>query len=327
MADKSNDASNGNGESAADSIADKFAGLKTQYEAEESGRNASDVDEEEDKTNTGDAEADNADDAANDTGTDDSDDDSTDDSTDDAAGDNDKGKQGSEFRLTQFKGEKGTTEEYTKNLEDGYLNSTQEALKLKDQKENYERQVNAVMAAAKKDPEFGEKLLSLLNDNGGTNGGSASGANSDFGDKATQTSNNPFLVHAETEWNQNNDKSVKDFVEAHPEVLTDPKINADVKRWAQVYTKEVFEADKRLITTGEAMEMAYRQLGLSSKQENTQSLVDGMKKNAAPSRPQTAKKKSSGKSGGDTKQFSDATLTFAQKMGISKERLVKGSKR
>ena len=135
------------------------------------------------------------------------------------------------------------------------------------------------------------------------------------------------MVNAETEWNQNNEKSIKEFVDANPEVLTDPKINADVKRWTKVYTREVYESEGRLITTGEAMKMAYRQLGLEDKAKSTQSLVDGMKKNAAPTRPQGAKKKSTSKKGGETKQFSDLTLTMAEKMGMTKERLVKGTKR
>ena len=328
MANPTNDASNDGGESTVTDLGGAFKDLKTQFEAEENGSKAPVDEEDDDDTATGDAEADDANDGDDaDGAADDSqdDDDSSDDSDDD--GDDGKGKQASEFRLSQFKGDKGTSEEYIKNLEDGYLNSSQEALRIKDERDSFERQVSAIKAAAGKDPEFGEKLLSLWKENGGNGDGSQ--GDGGFGDdKATQSSNNPFLVHAETEWNQSNEKSIKDFVDANPEVLTDPKINAEVKRWAKVYTREVYESEKRLITTGEAMQMAYKQLGYADKRNSQQDLVNGMKKNAAPTRPQGAKKKSGGnKPSGNTKQFSDLTLTLAEKMGMSKERLVKGAKR
>ena len=329
MANPTNDASNDSGASAPADLDGAFKDLKTQFEAEENGSKPPVEEEDDDDAAAGDAEADdandddNADGAADDQEDDDS---SSDDSEDDD--DDGKGKQASEFRLSQFKGEKGTSEEYIKNLEDGYLNSSQEALKIKDERDGYERQVNAIKAAAGKDPEFGEKLLSLLKDSGGTGGDDAQGDGGFGDDKATQSSNNPFLVHAETEWNQKNENSIKEFVDANPEVLTDPKINAEVKRWARVYTREVYESEKRLMTTGEAMQMAYKQLGYEDKRNSQQDLVNGMKKNAAPTRPQGAKKKSGGsKPSGNTKQFSDLTITLAEKMGMSKERLVKGTKR
>lgn len=323
MAQPTNDASNDGNDSTTESIHDRLNSLKTDMLAEERGGRRPTVEDAEEEDKSGDEEADDATDIDDDTDTDDSADDSQDDSADDDDGADDKGKQESDFRFSQFKGEKGTADEYIKNLENGYLNSSQEAIKIRDERDGFQRQVDAIKQAAGKDPEFGEKLLSLLNAGGGDNSSSGDGLD----DPVTQSSNNPFLVHAQTEWNEKNELSVKDFTDANPEVLTDPKINADVKRWARVFTKQVFDDEQRLITTGEAMERAFRYLGLEDKRQAKQSLVDGMKKNAAPTRPQAAKKKSSGKSGNDTKQFSDQTLSFADKMGISKERLVKSAKR
>ena len=332
MANPTNDASNGDDKSTSTDLSEAFGDLKTQFEAEEKAdKTPAGSEEEEDDDTNNDAEADDANDSddadgAADDDQEEDDSDSDDDSDDDK--DDAKGKQASEFRLSQFKGEKGTSEEYIKNLEDGYLNSSQEALRIKDERDGFERQVSAIKAAAGKDPEFGEKLLGLLKDSGGASGDDSQGDGGFGDDKATQSSNNPFLVNAETEWNQKNEASIKEFVDANPEVLTDPKINAEVKRWARVYTREVYDSEKRLMTTGEAMQMAYKQLGYDDKRNSQQDLVNGMKKNAAPTRPQGAKKKSGGsKSSGNTKQFSDLTLTLAEKMGMSKERLVKGTKR
>lgn len=323
MADKTNDSSNDGNDSNSESLSDKFANLKTQFEVEEKGKRGATVTADDEEDTSGDDEADDANDIDDDTDTNDGDDDSSDDSADDDDSSDDTDKQASEYRFSQFKGEKGTADEYIKNLEAGYLNSSQEAIKIRDERDGFERQVNAIKAAAGKDPEFGEKLLEYLN----SGGGDTSKSGDDFSDKATQSSNNPFLVHAETEWNEKNDQSVKEFADANPEVLTDPKINAEVKRWARVFTSEVYENEKRLITTGEAMEKAYKYLGYEDKRKSEQSLVDGMKKNAAPTRPQAAKKKSGSSKSGNTKQFSDATLSYAEKMGISKERLMKSAKR
>ncbi len=326
MATQTDDATSNNGESAQTSHIDKMAEVKRNLDAKAGGDSSDFADEDkDDTTNNDDAEADNAnhdDDSADDTTDDDTTDDSTDDSEDDD--DNADDKQGSDFRFSQFKGD-GSEEAYRKNLENAYLNSSNEAINLKNERDGYERQVNAIKEAAGKDPEFGEKLLSLLN--GGNGGGSnGSGGDNSDGSKVTQDSNNPFLKNAETEWNKKSEESVKAFVDANPEVMTDPKINADVKRWMRVFSNDIYENEGRLITAGEAMEMAYRHLGLDDKRTKTQDLVDGMKKNAAPTRPQAPKKKPS-KSGGDTKQFSDLTMDIASRMGISKDRLAKGSKR
>lgn len=325
MATQTDDVTSNNGESAQTSYIDKMAEVKRNLDAKAGGDSSDFVDEDKDgTTNNDDAEADNAtndDTAGDDTTDDDTTDDSTDDSEDDTT-DDDK-TQGSDFRFSQFKGD-GTEESYRKNLENAYLNSSNEAINLKNERDGFERQVEAIKAAAGKDPEFGEKLLGYLNGGNGSQGGSGGDKSDDS--KPTQDSNNPFLKNAETEWNKKSEESVKVFVDANPEVMTDPKINADVKRWMRVFSNDIYENEGRLITAGEAMEMAYRHLGLEDKRSKTQDLVDGMKKNAAPTRPQAAKKKPS-KSGGNTKQFSDLTMDIASRMGISKERLAKGSKR
>ena len=303
-----------------------FSNLKTQFEAEEKGETpAPKPADDDDDTPAGDAEADN--DAPQDNPDDDG---GNGDDDDSPAGDDDQGKpadddQGSDFkpRLSQFKGD-GTEADYRKNLENGYIESSNEGIKQRERADGLERQVEAIKAAAAKDPELGEKLLKHLND--GNAKGTPNGKAQEFSDQATQDSSNPFLVHAETEWNAKNEKSVQEFVDANPEVLTDPKVKADVIRWSQVFTKNIYETEKRLITTGEAMDMAYKHLGLDNKKQSQESLVNGMKKNAAPTRPQAAKK-NAGSGSKKTEQFSDLTLRFAQNMGISKDRLVKGTKR
>lgn len=315
MADKTNDASTYAGTESTESVADKFANLKTQFAAEENGGTREAADEEDGDAGHDDAEADNVNDGTEGTDTDDS----GDAADDDEAGDESESQE-SEFRFSQFKGD-GTQADYVKKLEDGYLNSSNEAIAIKNERDGYQNQVEAIKLAAQRDPEMGKKLIAILNGKEGA----ASDDDSKVGGEVTQTSDNPFIVNAETAWNKESEKTAKEFADANPEVMTDPKINADVKRLMRLFSNHTYETEKRLLTAGEAMELAYRHLGLTDKRNQTQDLVSGMKKNAAPTRPQTGKKKAA--TTANTKQFSDLTLSFADKMGISKERLAKSKKR
>lgn len=242
----------------------------------------------------------------------------------DGTGSGDEGKP-FEGRFTQFKGD-GTSDSYVKNLEDGYQNSSQEAIRLKDEKDSYERQVNAIKQAAAQDKEFGARLLGLLNGSGGSDATRTPGGSSDLANKSETDSDNPFLKDAQTTWNKESEKEAEEFAKANPEVMSDPKINADVKRWMRVFSNETYETEGRLMKAGEAMAKAYAYLGLEDKTKSQQDLVNGMKQNAAPTRPPASKSaKAKGSSG--TKQFSDLTLGIAQRMGIAKERLEKSKKR
>lgn len=309
----------------------KAGGDSSEYvDDKKSGDGQPNPNEEEDDAKGGAGDANQGDDKG--TGDDDSNDDSNtgDDDDDNGGKGDDSNKQESKVRFTQFKGD-GNPDTYLKNLEDGYLNSSQEAIRIKDEKDGFERQVNAIKEAAARDPEFGDKLLSLLKQGGqqppvGSDSKSSQDKGGDSG--VSQASDNPFLKDAETKWNAENDKSAKEFTDANPEILTDPKLNSEVKRLMRVFANDVFESEGRLMLAGEAMEKAYRYLGRDVDKKQTQDLVDGMKKNAAPTRPQASSKKAStGNGGKDTKQFSGLTLDIASKMGISKDRLAKGSKR
>jgi len=302
------------------SYIDKLADVKKNLDAKAGGDSSEFVDEDKDIESNDDEASDdlevNDDDdesnsGGNDGGSDDDQDEDENESNDDAKDTK------LEFRFGQFKGD-GTQESYIKNLEEGYKNSSQEAIRIKDEKDSYERQVNAIKEAATRDPEFGEKLLSLLKGNGGDSETTNSGQDSN---------GNPFLRDAETRWNQESEKEAKEFTDANPEVLIDPKINADVKKWMRVFSKQIFDDDGRLIKAGEAMEMAYRHLGLADKRKKTQDLVDGMKKKVDPTRTQKVKKTKSSNGDKGSKQFSNLTLDIASKMGISQDRMKKALKK
>lgn len=233
------------------------------------------------------------------------------------AGDGDD-KEELQVKLSQFKGD-GKRGSYTKNLEQGFIDQAQKLNEANDKTELLERQVTAIRQAATKDPEFGRKLVALLDvDGNGNSGGSSQSSDASGGSLDAE---DPFLVDAKTKWKADNDKSTKEFVDANPEVLTDPELNRNVKRLMKQFSEAELRDNKRLMMGGEAMEKAFAYLGLTDKRKANQDLVDGMKGGAAPTRPTRAKKAT--KSG--NKQFSDLTLSFASKMGISQERLKKGT--
>lgn len=233
------------------------------------------------------------------------------------AGD-DKGEPGN-FQYPQFKGD-GSAESYTSNLEKAYGESTTEAIRIKDERDVYERQVNAIKEAASKDKDFEKKIVELLAGNGGSGDDKGDDKSSGIDGKIDGSkSDNPFLRDAQTKWETESAQEAKEFADANPEVLTDPKINADVKRWMRIFSNEEYERNGRLMKSGEAMSMAYNHLGLTDKRKAEQDLADGLKGQAAPTRPSAPKKKSTSSS----KQFSDLTLGIAGKMGISRDRLEK----
>lgn len=220
------------------------------------------------------------------------------------------------YRFEQFAGE--SDEEYIKNLEEGYENSSKEAVRLKNEADVSTRRLNAIMDAAKADPKLGEALQNALTEAGTT----AESLETKPGDDV-ETSNNPFLKAAETEWKTKSQQEAKEFVEANPEVLSDPEINGKVRHWMEVFTREEMQQNGKLLTAGEALEKAYNHLGLENKLKKEEDLAAAAKKNSAPSRPKSStpkKKKSSGK------DFTQSQLDYASKLGLSKEKLEKYAK-
>lgn len=247
-----------------------------------------------------DNESDAADDDANADDTTDNDGDADDDNADD---DKSKSKQ-TDRAFSQFAGD-GTDESYISNLEKGYKNSSQEALKFKTASEQTQGRLDIIMKAAGSDPELAKKLSAALDASGAGNGnGTGDDGNS------TDATGNPFVADLQARWNETSEKEISELIDANPELITDPKLSADVQKWMRVFSNEYKESTGKLMTGGEAMKEAMRHLGIDNKLEK-QTLADGAKKHAAPTRPQGGKKKSM-----DTKPaFTSEQIAMAQMMG------------
>lgn len=215
----------------------------------------------------------------------------------------------SEYRFTQFAGD-GTPESYISNLEKAYENSSAEGIANHQKFQQAERRINAVMDAVRGDKDLADKLHAALT-------GSPSAA-SPKGEAAPTT--DPFLVNAKNEWERKSTEEAQEFIDANPEVVSNPEINAEVKKWMEVFSNQEYTDKGRLMTAGEAMSKAYKYLGYEDKRDAKKSLSDA-KAAVAPTRPQGSRKPA--KTASD---FTDSQLKMGEMLGLSKEKLDKFGK-
>lgn len=230
-------------------------------------------------------------------------------SKDDAKGDDNKSEEKSEYRFTQFAGD-GKPESYISNLEKAYENSSAEGIRLNQSLQQATRRVDAIMEAVRGDEDLANKLHAALT---GTNSAAAP-----KGDPAVAT--DPFLVDAKTQWEKKSTEEADAFIKANPEVVSDPTINAEVKKWMEVFSAEEYKSKGTLMTAGEAMGKAYKYLGYEDKREQRKSLSDA-KGAVATTRPQASRK--APKTASD---FTDSQVNLAANLGVSKDKLDKFAK-
>ena len=270
-----------------------------------------DEDADDDAANGDDAGDDSADDSADD----DADGDDAD-ADDDADGEDDDSKpndQPKDRRFTQFAGD-GKDETYISNLEKGYENSSKEAIRLNQELSQATGRVEAIMRAAATDPDLAAKLNAAVN-------GSDAGGSGDDKNSNGSPADNPFVRNLQSEWQEKSEKEIAAFIEANPEVATDPQISADVKHWMNVFSNDAYNRTGRLMSGGEAMALAYKHLGLDNKLEK-QNLADGAKKIAGTTRPRGKAKRSTG----SKPTFTPDQIAMAQAMGKDEAWLVANAK-
>lgn len=215
-------------------------------------------------------------------------------------------------QFTQFAGD-GTDDQYISNLEKGYQNSSAEAIRLKGEFETAQSRVDAIMRAAATDPDLAQKLNTVIQGKPGEEGS---------GDKpAAAAVENPFLRNMRAEWEQKSTKEIETFIEANPEVATDPTIEASVKKWMKIFSDQAMNDEGRLMSGGEAMEAAYRHLGLENKL-GKQKLADGAKGVAGTTRPRGKAKKTDGQK----PRFTDSQIAMAKAMGKNEDWLAQNAK-
>lgn len=243
------------------------------------------IDEEETDESDSEEETDETDDE------DESEDDDDDESEDDEEEDEDDQPK-FEKRYTQIKGD--TPQEYIKNLEKTYKNSTDEALRLKGERDTLQRRVDQMAEVIAKNPEIAEQIQ--------------------------DTTQNPLvapeLLHARQTMEDQMRTEFAEFTEEHPELATDSDLQAKVLKRLKVLGDASRNDDGRILGMREGLDMAWISLGLN-KGNDEETVRLKAKENASRSKTSGGGKKAPK---GAKVEFSEAQIATGMNMGLGKTR-------
>lgn len=295
-------------------VADVRAAVENAKNAKDESQDSGDDDDTDDddaSDDDGEGDDDGSDDSSDDAG--DSDDaDGDEDGDDDEDKDNpDKSKSQTKRHFAQYAGD-GTDKSYISNLEKAHQSSTTEAINLQTELNQATSRIDAIMRAAAADKDLAAKLNDAMKGDGSGGSGEGDGASG---------AENPFVRDLQAQWAAKSEEEIDKFIEANPEVASDPKIKADVQYWMGIFSNKHFERTGRLLSGGDAMAQAYKHLGLENKLEK-QNLAAGAKKSAAPTRPRGKAKRSNGQK----PSFTSDQLAMAKALGRDETWLAKNAK-
>lgn len=316
MADLSNNSKGEGAPTGEDAIRQAVENSRNSDESQDD--DADDSDEDDADSSDDDSSEDDAAGDDSDNSDDDSDDDADDsDEDDDDAESGDKKDSKSDRKFSQFKGD-GTDKAYISNLEEGYKNSSAEAIRLKGEAETAQGRLDTMLRVVAADPTLSKALNDQLNGKGGSgSGGSGGGENPD-----AENLRDPFMMSAQTEWQEKSESEIQEIIDANPEIVSDPKLAGDVKHYMKVFSEDYLARNKKLMSGGEAMAAAMKYLGIEDKRQK-QDLAKGAKKNLTPPRSRGNKAK---KSGGQKPKFTDDQIAMAKSMGRDQAWLEKNAK-
>lgn len=194
-------------------------------------------------------------------------------------------------RYTRIKGE--TPEEYIPNLETAYKNSSAEAVRLKQQNKEIQIQLDNIAALVANNPDLAEQIKD---------------------GKVPNIKTDPALLKARQDMEDQNKKEYGDWVDAHPDLESDPELQKQVFDEIQDFA-EVASKKGRVLGMKEALTMAWTSLGLQvdSKEERVR-----MKAKDSAARGKSAGTGKSVKK--DKTTFSEAQIKAGLQMGLGKSR-------
>lgn len=295
--------------------------VESSQNSDESQDDDDDDDSEEDDKNSDDDSS--GDDAAGDD-SDDSDDDSDadeDEEDDDETESGDKKNPKSGRKFSQFSGD-GSDKAYISNLEEGYKNSSAEAIRIKGELETASGRLDTFMRVVASNPELATAFNKALGEKG-SDGGSSGGASGDGKNSEESGLENPFVENLKAEWEEKSEKEIQDILDANPELITDEALSNKVKHWMSVFSAEYRkEHNGRLMSGGDAMLQAMKHLGIEDRR-GKQDLANGAKKHLTQPRSRGNKAK---KSGGQKPQFTADQVAMAKAMGKDEAWLQKNSR-
>lgn len=213
-------------------------------------------------------------------------------------------------RLKQFIKDDGTVDLET--LEKSYIESGKQAVKLDGDLKQIRSDYGELLGAIKAKPEVAEALFGkegakqIIENNNIPTGGNPSGNGG--GSDAT---NHPLLKHLEAQQANASRREYEEFVEAHPEAVTDPekakKIGTFLKKHGEIYREE---NNGEIPSMKSSLEEAYRYYGWDLEIKKKEEVATAAKKTAATRRTPSAKRAATKKEVTQSEQF------FANKLGV-----------
>lgn len=212
-------------------------------------------------------------------------------------------------RLKQFLKEDGTVD--LEKMEKSYIESGKQAVKLDSDLKQIRSDYGELLGAIKAKPEIAEALFGkegakqiIANDNI-PNGGSPSGSGND------PIATHPLLRHLEAQQANASKREWTEFVDLHPEAVTDPekarKIGTFLKKHGEIYREE---NNGEIPSMKESLEEAYRYYGWDLEIKKKEDVATAAKRTAATRRTPAAKRAATKKESSMGEQF------FANKLGV-----------
>jgi len=201
-------------------------------------------------------------------------------------------------RFSQFKGD--TPEEYLKELEEAYANSSTEGQRNSKEAKEAKEKLDKILTAVANNPELAKAL--------------------EEADNAPKPKEDPALVYARQQMEQQYEKDWGDFTRLHPELVGNQELTNEL---IDEMDAIAYAAERRgkTLTMAEGLQKAWISLGKQAA-DDKEKIVNKTKEQASKPAPGASKpKQNSGK-----QEFTAEQIAVAKKMGISAEDLAKYSK-
>jgi len=206
-----------------------------------------------------------------------------------------------EKRFTQIKGD--TPEEYAKNLEEAYRNSSTEGQRNATEAKESKEELAKIGAAIAKNPELAKMLNDALD-----------------GEPApAPQKEDPAIAFARDEMKKKLDGEYNSFTELHPEMVTDEELRNKVLAELS-FVADVAAAKGEKIGMEEGLKKAWTLLGLDeedSKEETITRAKEIAGKPGTPGKTKTAKTKT---------QLTDEQISMGKRYGLSEKQLLEFAK-
>ena len=200
-------------------------------------------------------------------------------------------------RFSQFKGD--TPEEYLKELEEAYANSSTEGQRNSKEAREAKEKLDKIITAVANNPELAKQLEEVEN--------------------APKKQEDPALVFARQQMEQQYEKDWGDFTRLHPELVGNQELTNEL---IDEMDAIAYAAERRgkTLTMAEGLAKAWVSLGKQAA-DDKEKIVNKTKEQASKPAPGASKpKQNSGK-----QDFTPEQIAVAKKMGVSAEDLAKYS--